>query len=280
MSFWKSFVNKSRKSLKYSVTDPQSFQEVWSFTSTRIRVVSLLLLLIVGLGVGTSYLISLFGGSGIGQNDTSIERKKLEQQHERIEVLLERVKQQEQYIAAVKRILSGEVPISSDMDSLADVTTVDYGSLTAKPSKSEKRISEKVKADMRTNAPKEEAIPIFKPPVFGVVSDGFDKKTHPGIDVVTDKNESIKACLSGTVVYTGFTRMDGYILILDHGNGYMSVYKHALKSLKKIGSKVQLGDPIAIVGNTGENSDGPHLHFELWYHQIPVDPEKYLDFKR
>jgi murein DD-endopeptidase MepM/ murein hydrolase activator NlpD len=73
--------------------------------------------------------------------------------------------------------------------------------------------------------------------------------------------------------------MDGYILILDHANGYITVYKHNKKALKKIGEKVKLGDPIAIVGNTGDNTDGPHLHFELWYNQSPVNPTDYMNFK-
>jgi murein DD-endopeptidase MepM/ murein hydrolase activator NlpD len=98
--------------------------------------------------------------------------------------------------------------------------------------------------------------------------------------VVTEKNETIKACLSGTVLYAGFTRQDGYIVILDHGNGYSSVYKHARKALKKTGDRVQIGDPVAIVGNTGENTNGPHLHFELWYNQAPVNPEDYITFTR
>ena len=90
----------------------------------------------------------------------------------------------------------------------------------------------------------------------------------------------MKSCLSGTVIYSGYTRKDGYILIIDHGNDYTSIYKHNRKALKKIGDKVQLGDPIAIVGSTGQNSDGPHLHFELWYKQVPVNPEEYLQFNR
>lgn len=280
MSFWKSLIEKSKKSLKYSVIDPSNFEEVWSFTSTRIRVFSLGMLLIVGLGLGMSYLIGLFGGSGYGTNDATIERKKLEEYHEKVVKYENHLKKQERYIAVLKKIVSGDVPVNSNLDSLASAAKVDYGSLNENPSASERKISQQVKEDMRTNANQDVSIPYFKPPVFGVISDGFDKKSHPGIDVVTDKNESIKACLSGTVIYSGFTRKDGYILIVDHGNNYMSVYKHARKALKKTGDKVQLGDPIAIVGNTGENSDGPHLHFELWYEQLPVNPEDYLTFKR
>ena len=87
------------------------------------------------------------------------------------------------------------------------------------------------------------------------------------------------ACLAGTVVYSGYTQKDGFILIVDHANGYLSVYKHNKTVLKKTGNRVQMNDPIAIAGNSGENSTGPHLHFELWYNQSAVNPEDYMRFK-
>ncbi|MCR9172406.1 MAG: M23 family metallopeptidase [bacterium] len=280
MGFWKKLVEKSRKSLKYSVSDPASFEEVWSFTSTRIRVISLFVVLVLATGFGMSYIISWMGGPGSGKNDATIERKQLEEQFEKIAALEKEAALRSQYNGALLKILRGEVPINSNIDSLAEVTDPDYGSIQTKPSKSEIEVSKKVKDDMRTGNRTEAAIPYFKSPVKGVVSDAFTPGSHPGIDVVTEKNESIKACLSGTVLYAGFTRQDGYIVILDHGNGYSSVYKHARKALKKIGDRVQLGDPIAIVGSTGSNSTGPHLHFELWYNQSPVNPEDYIKFTR
>ncbi|XOV66851.1 MAG: M23 family metallopeptidase [Fluviicola sp.] len=280
MGFWKKIVEKSRKSVKYSASDPTNFEEVWSFTSTRIRVVSLLVVLLLVVGFGMSFLISWLGGPVVGGNDATIERKQLEKQFEKIAKLEEKTRKRDQYNGALLKILRGEVPFNSDIDSLAEVTDPDYGSIQTKPSKSELEVSKKVKDDMRTGNRSEATIPYFKSPVKGVVSDGFKKELHGGIDVVTEKNESIKACLSGTVLFSGFTRQDGYIVILDHGNGYASVYKHARKALKKTGDRVQIGDPIAIVGNTGENTTGPHLHFELWYNQSPVNPEDYIKFTR
>lgn len=279
MGFWKTLIEKAKKSLKYSVVDPVSFEEVWSFTSTRIRVLSLGLVLILLVGIGMAFLFSLTG-TGPGVNDASIERKQLEAQYKQIELLTEHVKKQERYIRAQSRILNGDVPANSNLDSLAKKTALQSDFMEIKPSKAERKISKEVRNDMRTNTTTESAIPYFKPPVLGVISDGFDAKSHPGVDVVTNENATIKSCLSGTVIYSGFTRSDGFILIVDHGNGYMSIYKHARKALKNAGAKVQLGDPIAIVGNTGENSDGPHLHFELWYNQRPVNPSDYFSFKR
>lgn len=269
-------MEKSRKSLKYSASDPTSFEEVWSFTSTRVRVISLIVVLVLAAGFGMSYVISWFGG----ESEATIEREKLEKQFETIAKLEEKARIRDQYNGALLKILKGEVPINSNIDSLANVTDPEYGSIQTKPSKYEEAVTAKVKDDMRTGNRTEMSIPYFNAPVSGVVSDGFTKGKHPGIDIVTDKNESIKACLSGTVLYAGYTRKDGYIVILDHGNGYSSVYKHARKALKKTGDRVQLGDPIAIVGETGTNTTGPHLHFELWYNQVPVNPQDYISFTR
>lgn len=280
MGFWKSFVEKSRKKIKYSASDPTNFEEVWSFTSTRIQVISLILILLIGLGFGMSYLISALGGPGAGINDKTIEREQLEEQYEAIEKLSAELRAQRRYTGALRRILNGEVPVNSNLDSLAKETDPDFGEVQSKPSKSEVAISKKVKEDLITGKSSGAPIPYFNAPVTGIVSDGFKKDEHPGIDVVTEKNESIKACLSGTVLYAGYSRQDGYMVIMDHGNGYTSVYKHARKALKKTGDRVQIGDPVAIVGNTGSNTTGPHLHFELWYQQVPVNPEDYISFKR
>lgn len=278
MSFLKRIYSKSKKSLKFSASDPSTFEEVWSFTSTRIRVLSLFLVVVILIGALVLYLFGGLFTSGSG-GDVPIERKKLEEYKQRIEVLTKKLDNRDKYDNRIRRILSGKVAIPDKNDSTSKNVNVHYGSLDDKFSKSEKELSKKVRNDMRTIKGDNSAIPYFKHPVKGVLSQKFNKKNHPGIDIVTEKDHAVKACLSGTVIYSGYTRKDGYILILDHANGYLSVYKHNRTALKKMGAKVQLGDPIAIVGNTGENSDGPHLHFELWYDQIPVNPEDYISFK-
>jgi len=120
----------------------------------------------------------------------------------------------------------------------------------------------------------------FAIPAIGVVSHAFDKSNQPGIDVGPPKDYTVKACLAGRIRYAGYIREDGNILIVEHAGGFTSVYKHNKTVLKKLGTKVQLGDPIAIVGNSGENTDGPHLHFELWYNQTPVNPTDYIKFTK
>ena len=280
MSFFKKLYNISKKSIKFSAINPSSFVEVWSFTSTRIRVLSLFL---VFLALFSLVILLSFGSvfsSYTKKSDIPIERSEVLELRSQVEEMKRREVVYMKYNVVLKKVLSGEVPVSVNLDSLTKKTEVNYDNINTSPSDYEKELSKKVKDDMRTNLDQGVVIPYFKSPVKGVVSQKFSKKTHPGIDVVTEKDHTVKACLSGTVIYSGYTMKDGYILIIDHGNEYMSVYKHNKKALKKMGSKIQLGDPIAIVGNTGENTDGPHLHFELWYNQTPVDPEDYLTFKR
>lgn len=221
-------------------------------------------------------------GSGyFSANDVSIEREELEQQSEKIVLLSEQIEAQENYIRNIQRILNGEVPIDTPLDSVPPaVKEIDMDSLNITQTKSERQLAERIKDGMSTKVDKNTSIALFGSPVTGVISQKYDKQTHPGIDIVTEKDKAVKACLSGTVIYAGYTRKDGHILIIDHGNKYLSVYKHNKRTLKNVGSKVRLGDPIAIVGNTGENSDGPHLHFELWFDQSPVDPTNYIKFTR
>ena len=108
----------------------------------------------------------------------------------------------------------------------------------------------------------------------------FDRgKGHFGIDVVTQPDAAVKACLAGTVVMNSWTTDAGHVLQVQHANGLTSSYKHNSVLLKKTGDRVKAGEAIAIVGNTGETSTGPHLHFELWHNGEAVDPNAYMVFK-
>ena len=101
---------------------------------------------------------------------------------------------------------------------------------------------------------------------------------HFGVDVVAKENEFIKASLDGTVVFAGWTANDGYVIQLQHSNNLMSLYKHNSDLTRHVGDHVKAGEPIAIIGNTGENSSATHLHFELWYNGTPINPQDYILF--
>jgi murein DD-endopeptidase MepM/ murein hydrolase activator NlpD len=120
---------------------------------------------------------------------------------------------------------------------------------------------------------------LFFPPVKGTVTNRFDPVTkHFGIDIVANANEAIKATLDGTVLIANFTSETGYVIAIQHSNNLVSFYKHNSSLLKKVGDFVKAGEVVAIIGNSGELSSGPHLHFELWYNGTALDPKKYISF--
>jgi len=119
----------------------------------------------------------------------------------------------------------------------------------------------------------------FSAPLNGEISAGFMKeKKHFGIDVLAPKNTPIKAILDGVVVSADWTLETGHSLCIQHPNNVISFYKHNSKLLKTTGDVVNAGEAIAIIGNTGTLSDGPHLHFELWYKGKPINPSDYILF--
>ena len=102
-------------------------------------------------------------------------------------------------------------------------------------------------------------------------------ESHYGVDVAFSTNEPVGAIADGSVIFAGWTQDAGYTMILDHGE-YTVFYKHCSRLLKRGGEQVKLGEVVALSGNTGEASSGPHLHFEVWKDGIPVDPQKYFTF--
>jgi murein DD-endopeptidase MepM/ murein hydrolase activator NlpD len=123
----------------------------------------------------------------------------------------------------------------------------------------------------------DEAMFPFSPPVDGYVSRGFDRDNyHYGIDFVGRVSSPISAAADGNVIFAGWTYEDGLTMIVAHPLGYLTVYKHNEALLKNAGASVKRGEIIALLGNTGKTSSGPHLHFEIWKDGVPYDPANYL----
>lgn len=116
-------------------------------------------------------------------------------------------------------------------------------------------------------------------PISGIVLSPYNVRSeHYGVDVVSKKNEPVKCVADGTVIFSDWTQESGYVVSVQHKGNLISVYKHNSALLKKVGNFVKAGDIIAIIGNTGELTSGPHLHFELWYNGNPVNPEEFVSF--
>jgi len=120
---------------------------------------------------------------------------------------------------------------------------------------------------------------VFFTPVKGLVTSSFSlNEEHFGVDIVAKPDETIKSTLDGTVIFTGFSAEDGNMIHVQHSNNLISIYKHCSTLLKRTGDRVKSGEAIGIVGNSGEKSHGPHLHFELWFNGSPVNPQEFVAF--
>lgn len=115
------------------------------------------------------------------------------------------------------------------------------------------------------------------PPVEGLLTRGFDARSgHYGIDLAVEEGTVVRAIGSGYVIFADWTQAGGFVIMIQHADGYVSVYKHNQRLLKQVGDRVRNREAIALSGNTGEITTGPHLHFELWRHGLAQDPLNYF----
>ena len=130
-----------------------------------------------------------------------------------------------------------------------------------------------------TNKPKNQDGIHFYPPVNGIVNARFNPDIkHYAVDLISEKEAPIKSTLDGTVIFSEFSSTTGYVIVIQHLNNYISIYKHNSVLLKQVGNFVRAGETVAIIGNSGEMTTGPHLHFELWQNGRPIDPENFIVF--
>ena len=180
------------------------------------------------------------------------------------------VEVQQTYIIGLQKMLAGELDKSSLPETLAHPHVTNEG-------KDKQVISSDVISQAKSNRGLKSSY--FSSPVQGSISAKFDAKiAHYGVDVLAAKGTAIKAVAPGIVVNSDWSLDAGNTVSIQHDNNTISVYKHNSALLRKTGDHVKAGEAIAIIGNTGTLSDGPHLHFELWYKGAPVDPEHYITF--
>jgi murein DD-endopeptidase MepM/ murein hydrolase activator NlpD len=187
----------------------------------------------------------------------------------------------ERYLQNINNVIAGR-PLD-DLTLKVSDTAEATGNLTPKISEADSSLRQIVEEEERfniSNKPDAGLLNIsFMAPVKGVISSSFNKtENHFGVDITARKNTPIKACMTGTVVFADWTTQSGYVVIVQHSKEILSVYKHCSALLKKQGDYVQTGEALAIIGNSGEHSTGPHLHFELWHLGNPVNPESYISF--
>ena len=182
----------------------------------------------------------------------------------------------------IQDIFSGKVAIDS-VQTLDSLTAAREDTLMERTKREEEfrrqyEENEKYNLTTVTSQPDVNGLILYRP-TRGMVSDHFNaEKKHFGTDIAANPNESVLATMDGTVILSTYTAETGYLIGVQHNQDLISIYKHCGSLLKKEGERVKGGEAIALVGNSGTLSTGPHLHFELWYKGHPINPEKYIVF--
>lgn len=191
----------------------------------------------------------------------------------------------DRYFRDIRMLLAGETPPdeTTSPDTIVRLDQVHFKKYNHDSLFQEQLSREQFNLSLNNNAPAHTrgiSELLFFPPVNnGVITNHFDAAGgHFGVDVVAKKNTRISSVLDGTVVFTGWTMQTGYVLEVQHEHNLVTFYKHNSELLKKAGDKVRAGEAIAIMGNTGMETTGPHLHFEMWQSGVPLNPEDYINF--
>ncbi|MBB4080199.1 murein DD-endopeptidase MepM/ murein hydrolase activator NlpD [Lewinella aquimaris] len=290
---WRKLKDKSRAEFQVVVRNVQNYEELGSYKLTPLNLyllVSTLLLVIAGL----VYLLIAFTPlrEYIPGYGNVVERKDLDELQVTVGELSELVEAQDLYINNLKRTVLGEAITADSIDQRDEV--VIRGEVDAlPPSEAEIRLRREMESERNGQAgqasaappplPATEAVSLaqvyFVAPVNGEVSASFNLATeHMGVDILAPQNTAIKAARAGIVFMSEFTNANGNVIGIQHDNNLISFYKHNSQLLKQVGDRVKAGEAIAIIGNSGTQSTGPHLHFELWHEGRAVDPGEFISF--
>lgn len=280
LSFWK----RIRFKYKLSFINENTLEEVWSFRLSQLSVFISLGVFAFSLVAFTAFIIIMTPIRNYlpGYLDVEV-RKEIVQNALRADSLERMIEIQNLYLKNVTGIISGTIELDSirEIDSLARVNA-DF-EIPRSPEEEEyvKNFEQEEKYNLtvlNTNPLPMDGLFFYKP-VSGVISSHYQADIyHFGVDIAAASKESVLATLDGTVMYAGYDPNQGNVIQLQHKNGFVSVYKHNELLLKEPGEQVVAGEAIALVGNTGKLSTGPHLHFELWYNGKPVNPEDFIVF--
>ena len=287
---WQAFKEKLKNTYRLVVMNDESFEEVGSYKLSLLNLyvaISAATVLVAFLVFALIFftpikrLVPGYGDANSGE---------LREVNRALVEFEEKLKAQKTYIDSHRRRITGDIETAEDVskgeinesNTLESVSRIEEDEILRKEVEDEVKEQQREMAKSVSTASKE--VPLeqlyFIPPITGVVSESFmpDKK-HYGIDVLAPKNTPVKAMMDGYVISSDWTLETGNTIAIQHSNSLISFYKHNSALLKEIGNFVKAGEAVAIIGNTGTLSDGPHLHFELWHNGKPVDPADFINFE-
>ena len=270
---------------KLSVINETSYEEVFNFRLSQLHVLTALSVLAVILVVLTILLIAFTDLREFipGYPDGNM-RQMIAQNALRVDPLENELLKRDRFFKSIRLVLNGGDTTSLER-SREDTARYRNDTIRFQISEQENEFRAAIEERERFNLSlgmKEQNHDYyhFFPPVEGIVTQSFDeKKRHYGTDIVAKANAKVAAVLDGVVIFTDWTVKTGYVIQVQHTNDLISVYKHNSILLKKQGDYVRAGEVLGVVGNTGEESSGPHLHFELWRAGNPLNPENFIKFK-
>ena len=270
---------------KLSVINETSYEEVFNFRLSQLHVLTALSVLAVILVVLTILLIAFTDLREFipGYPDGNM-RQMIAQNALRVDSLENELLKRDRFFKSIRLVLNGGDTTSLER-SREDTAHYRNDTIRFQISEQENEFRAAIEERERFNLSlgmKEQNHDYyhFFPPVEGIVTQSFDeKKRHYGTDIVAKANAKVAAVLDGVVIFTDWTVKTGYVIQVQHTNDLISVYKHNSILLKKQGDYVRAGEVLGVVGNTGEESSGPHLHFELWRAGNPLNPEDFIKFK-
>ena len=280
----KIFFEKLKDQYRLIIYNDTTFQSVWSMKLSRLKVFTLTSLL---SAIVVVLVILLIATTGLREYIPGYPKAEYRQMlvHNALEVdsLENEIRMRDQFFKGIKAIVAGEAPEDNlVIDSTVEPNEINFQEYNHDSVFQDKLLAEQLSLSMQNNSDKPTAlsqIHFFVPLNNGVVTNHFDSAAdHFGIDLVSGPNSRISAVLGGTVIFSGWTLETGYVMYIQHESNLISVYKHNSELLKTTGDKVKAGEAIAIIGNSGELTTGPHLHFELWHDGTALNPEQYIDF--
>ncbi|TXE16353.1 M23 family metallopeptidase [Psychroflexus gondwanensis] len=268
------------------ILNEDTFEERLSFQLSKLNVIILTAISTLLLISGTALLIAF---TPIREFIPGYSSSKLKNKATRLTITVDSltavVEKNDVYFKSIRNMLTGQLDSLSTNDaySINDAKPVDPETVNLYASQQDSILREKVeqedKYSLLERATFNANFTLF-PPVSGQISEEYNAEAkHYAVDIVTEKDEPVKATLDGTVIFSEWSVETGYVIIIEHSYGLISVYKHNNSLLKSQGDLVTAGEVIAVVGDTGEFSYGPHLHFELWVDGYPVNPSDYINFE-
>lgn len=271
------------------IRNEENFAEKTTFNFTYAKMFVLAAIVFTILFIGSLFLVETVLEQWFDPRYSSIQNnRKLIELSLQLDSLQREMETKERFIQNFKRVLVGEsirdeeeVREEARAAEASDMASMQYENLAVIDSqfRSEFESSDISLLGFTKSGYGDLEEIYFYSPIEGIISSKYDLRNgHHGVDIVAKKNEPVKCVANGTVIFADWTQGSGYVIAVQHASNAISVYKHNAQLLKKVTNFVDAGEIIAIVGNTGELTDGPHLHFELWYNGSPVNPEEFIAF--